>query len=149
MPPRHARTRRAPIYRDNGYVFETIDEAVSAYAQEAASPQTAEHFIYTRWGNPTVIETEDEIARVEGSSWAMLASSGMSAIEIALSIFEQGADTGPWLFFSEIYGGTNAYLDNVMVKRRGVRIERFKPSGERFDLAALEAELDRVQPKLL
>jgi len=155
MPTRTPRTRRAPIYRDSGFVFETIDEAVETYRDEAANPQSAEQFIYTRWANPTVLETEAELARVEGSKWAMLASSGMSAIEIALSIFEEGPNTGPWLFFSEIYGGTNTFLDQIMVKRRGVHIERFKPGpsgagdGERFDLAALEKALDTIKPKLL
>jgi cystathionine beta-lyase/cystathionine gamma-synthase len=143
------KTRRAPIYRDSGFLFESIDEAAETFREEAANPQSAEQFIYTRWANPTVLETEAELARLEGSQWAMLASSGMSAIEIALSIFEDGPSAGPWLFFSEIYGGTNTFLDQIMVRRRGVRIERFKPEGERFDLAALEETLDRVKPKLL
>lgn len=149
MPTRHPNTRRTPVYRDSGYVFETIDEAVEAFRDEAANPQSAEQFIYNRWANPTVLDTEAQIARLEGSEWAMLASSGMSAIEIALSIFEEGAATGTWMFFSEIYGGTNSFLDQVMVKRRGISIERFRPAGERFDLAELEAALDRVKPKLL
>jgi cystathionine beta-lyase/cystathionine gamma-synthase len=149
MPPRQARSRRAPIYRDSGYRFETIDEAGEAFRAEAADPQSAEQFIYTRWGNPTVMETEAAIARLEGSAWAMLASSGMAAIDIAFSTFEDGASTGTWLFFSEIYGSTTTYLDQVMARRRGVSVERFKPDGERFDLAALEAALDRVKPSLL
>jgi cystathionine beta-lyase/cystathionine gamma-synthase len=149
VPPRQARSRRAPIYRDSSYRFETIQEAVEAFRAEAADPQSAEQFIYTRWGNPTVMEAEADIARLEGSAWAMLASSGMSAIDIALSIFEEGASTGTWLVFSELYGGTNTYLDQVMGRRRGVSVERFEPVGERFDIAALEAALDRVRPSLL
>jgi len=86
---------------------------------------------------------------LEEVEWALLTQSGMSAIETALSIFHQGSKTGPWLFFSEIYGGTNSFIDHVLIERRGLDIKRFYPLDGLYDLEALEKLLDELQPELL
>ncbi|MBD3304913.1 hypothetical protein GF339_00990, partial [candidate division KSB3 bacterium] len=56
-----------------------------------------------------------------------------------------------WLFFSEIYGGTNTYISEVLEQRRGIQVERLHlpPGQERYDMEAVVATLDRVQPQLL
>jgi cystathionine beta-lyase/cystathionine gamma-synthase len=144
-------TRRTPIYRDAGFVFDTIEQSKQAFAEEQTYPQSSESFIYTRYGNPTVIETEQAIASLEGSTWAVLTASGMAAIDVALSIFHKREQTGTWLFFSEIYGGTNSYIAQVLEQRRGIRIERFssQKGKEQHDLNELADILDRVKPQLL
>jgi len=144
-------TRRTPIYRDAGFVFDSIAQSKQAFADEGRYPQSSERLIYTRYGNPTVMETEQAIANLEGSQWAILTSSGMAAIDVALAVFQQREKTGPWLFFSEIYGGTNAYITQVLEQRRGIEIGRFMPkdSEEKYDLAELVEMLDRVKPQLL
>jgi cystathionine beta-lyase/cystathionine gamma-synthase len=144
-------TRRAPLYRDSAFVFESIEQSQRAFAAELDYPQSADDFIYTRYANPNVIETEAFLAEIEGSAWTMLTSSGMSAIDVALSAYQQREQTGVWLFFDEIYGGTNAYISQVLEARRGVSIARFprRADAESYDLDALNALLDRVQPRLL
>jgi len=149
MPQFKAASRRTPIYRDSGYPFESVDEAAEAIRAEAEYPQSASELIYTRYGNPTVTEAEHEVARVEGSAWAMLASSGMSAIDIALSIFHERENTGTWLFLNEMYGGTRDYVTKVLERRRGIHVERFGAQDERYSLSELAATLDRVKPSLL
>ena len=149
MPQFKAASRRTPIYRDSGYPFETVDEAAEAMRADAAYSQSNQEFIYTRFGNPTVSEAEYEMARVEGSTWAMLASSCMSAIDIALSTFQERDNTGTWLFFNEIYGGTNTYITQVLERRRGIHVERIGARDERYEMAALVEMLDRVKPRLL
>jgi cystathionine beta-lyase/cystathionine gamma-synthase len=145
---RTARSRRAPVYRDTGFPFQSIDQSAEAFAAEAAFPQSGEP-IYTRYSNPTVLEAEDSVAQLEGSDWAMLAASGMAAIDIALSPFHVVDDARPWLFFSELYGGTNAYIREVLIRRRGIPIERFFPDGDRWDMDRLAGVLDRVRPALV
>ena len=98
-------SKRTPIYRDVGFCFESIAQAEKAFKDEGAKPQSSSNFIYTRYGNPNVVETEADIAKLEGSEWALLTSSGMSAIDAALSIFQKNEETGIWFFFSELYGG--------------------------------------------
>lgn len=151
MQIRPQRSKRLPIYRNAGFLFDTIDEAAEVFAKEESYPQSADRFSYTRYGSPNVAETELRLAEIEGSSWAVLCASGMAAIDTALSAFQRGAETGAWLFFSELYGGTNDYIDNVLARKRGIDIARFYPTAgqERYDILELEKLLDRLNPALL
>ena len=151
MPPKPQRTKRLPIYRNAGFLFDTIGEAADVFAREEEYPQSADRFSYSRYGNPNVAETEERLAEIEGANWAVLTGSGMAAIDTALSVYQRGESTGPWLFFSELYGGTNDYIENVLIRRRGIEVARFHPAEgeERYDLDRLEELLDRVRPSLL
>ena len=128
-------SHRTPIYRDAGFLSPSIAEAEQAFCDENNSPQSSANFIYTRYGNPTVRAAEVALSRMEGSAWSLLTSSGMSAIDTALSIFQDTGETGTWLFLSELYGGTNAFIDNVLIKRRGIDVKRFYPQNDVYDLA--------------
>ena len=151
MPPEPQRTKRLPIYRNAGFLFDTIGEAADVFAREEEYPQSADRFSYSRYGNPNVAETEEQLAEIEGAEWAVLTASGMAAIDSALSVFQRGEKTGPWLFFSELYGGTNDYIQNILIGRRGIDVVRFHPAEgeERYDLDRLDDLLDRVEPSLL
>ena len=144
-------SRRSPIYRDSAFVFDSIEQCEETFQAELADPQSADALIYTRYGSPNVMESEAELARLEQCEWAILTSSGMSAIDVALSIFQKGENTGTWLFFDEIYGGTKAYVEQVLKARRGVAIEyvEMKEDAEAFDLDMLAKTLDRIKPTLL
>ena len=151
MPPEPQRTKRLPIYRNAGFLFDTIGEAADVFAREEEYPQSADRFSYSRYGNPNVAETEEQLAEIEGAEWAVLTASGMAAIDSALSVFQRGEKTGPWLFFSELYGGTNDYIQNILIGRRGIDVVRFHPAEgeERYDLDRLDDLLERVKPALL
>ena len=91
---------------------------------EARSPGSSGEFVYTRYGNPTVTETERAIAGMEhpDRAFAALTASGMAAIGVALSAFET-PDAGrgrPWLFPSELYGGTLHFVTEILRGSRGV-----------------------------
>ena len=148
---RAQRSKRLPIYRNAGFLFDTVEEAAEVFAKEEAYPQSSDRFSYSRYGSPNVAETESSLAEIEGSSWGVLCASGMAAIDTALSAFQCGADTGTWLFFSELYGGTNDYIDAVLARKRGIEIARFSPTAdqERYDILELEELLDRLNPTLL
>ncbi len=143
--------KRAPIFRDSSFRFETIGQAEKAFNEEEEYPQSSPDFIYSRYANPSTVQTEKDLANLEGSQWALLTASGMSAIDLALSIFQKGDETGTWLFFSELYGGTNTFIDTILVERRGIKVERFKmeKKEERYDTDGLAGVLDRVKPKLI
>ena len=148
---RGQRSKRLPIYRNAGFLFDTVEEAAEVFAKEEAYPQSSDRFSYSRYGSPNVAETESRLAEIEGSSWGVLCASGMAAIDTALSAFQCGAETGAWLFFSELYGGTNDYVDTVLARKRGIEIARFSPTAdqERYDILELEELLDRLNPTLL
>jgi len=69
-------------------------------------------YLYARYGNPTVRQAEERIARLEGAEAAVCFASGMAAIHTVLS-----AHTGPGARIaaqSELYGGTAGLLRNVL-----------------------------------
>lgn len=145
----HASSHRTPIYRDAGFKFESIGEAEQAFKDERAHPQSSKDSIYTRYGNPTIRATESAIAELEDCEWSLLTSAGMSAIDTALSIFQEKDKTNTWLFFSELYGGTNAYIDEILSKRRGINARRHAAQKESYSIAELSNDLDNATPSVL
>jgi cystathionine beta-lyase/cystathionine gamma-synthase len=73
----------------------------------------------------------------------------MSAIDTALSVFQRGKDTRPWLFFTEIYGGTISFIESVLKKRRGLDIQYFTPDNGNYDLTKFEDVLSALKPEFV
>lgn len=65
-------------------------------------------FDYTRTKNPTRDILEQALAKLEEGTQAVATSSGMSAIQLAFGIFEQGAT---FLVGRDIYGGSFRFFD--------------------------------------
>ncbi len=138
-----------PVYRDAGFNLKNTEITACSFESELDHPHEPENYIYGRYRNPTVVAVEKQIAELEESHWSILTSSGMAAIDLALSLFQKGEDTGTWLFFSEIYGGTNSFIDLILTKRRGIDVQRFNSEGGKYNLSKLEQVLDELQPKLI
>jgi cystathionine beta-lyase/cystathionine gamma-synthase len=140
---------RIPVYRDAG--FELYDAATTAEAfnSEANPEREPENYIYSRYRNPTVVATENEIMNLEGSAWALLTQSGMSAIDTSLSIFQNGLTVKPWLFFGEIYGGTISFADAILKSRRGLDIQSFNPVNEKYITYEFEKVMKSLKPELV
>lgn len=142
-------TNKTPIYRDSGFYLGTTENTLATFKSEATHPHEPENYIYSRYRNPTVVAAEKALAKIESSNWALLAQSGMAAIDIALSIFQVAGDNSPWMFFTEIYGGTNSFIDLVLKKRRGINIERFAPDEEGYSLQKFIDAIEKSRPKLV
>ena len=126
-------TNKTPIYRESGFHLENSEKTLRSFKFESENQHEPENYIYSRYRNPTVVAIEKQIMKIEESKWSLLAQSGMAAIDIALSIFQEANDNRPWLFFTEIYGGTNSYIDSILIKRRGINIARFSPGIKNYD----------------
>ena len=109
-------TGRTPIYRDAGFYLEDADTTRKAFEDEKDHPWEPNEYIYSRYRNPSVVSAEKELAKIEGSGWALLTQSGMSSVDLALSIFQRAGKNQTWLMFSEIYGGTNSFIDKVLIE---------------------------------
>ncbi len=142
-------TRRVPVYRDAAFDLRDADTTVAAFDADSENPLEIKDFIYSRYRNPTVMAVEERLAALEGAAWAFLTQSGMAAIDTALSIFQEADSDRPWLFFSEIYGGTNTFINEVLVRRRGIPVHRFSGAKDHYDLEALRRMLEELQPALL
>lgn len=149
MKKKDVNSSRMPIYRDAGFELYNAEITAETFAGEHDPEREPENYIYSRYRNPTVVSAEEAIMNVEGSVWALLAQTGMAAIDIALSVFHKGKDTGPWLFFTEIYGGTISYIDAILVARRNVDVHYFMPVGSRYDFNKLEKTISELKPKIV
>lgn len=149
MKKTEVKSPRTPIYRNAGFELETSERTASAFVSETSHEREPEYYIYSRYRNPTVVSAEETIMKIEGSRWALLAESGMAAIDIALSIFQEAGKKSPWLFSSEIYGGTLSFISSVLVNRRGMNIDFFSPDGLDFDYAKVEKQIADTRPEIV
>lgn len=138
-----------PVYRDAGFELYDALTTADAFSKETEHSREPELYIYSRYRNPTVVSAEEEIMKLEGCGWALLTQSGMSAIDTALSIFQYGKATRPWLFFTEIYGGTISFIESVLKSRRGLDIHYFTPENELYDLAEFEKVISVLKPEFV
>ena len=85
--------------------------ANSTYAQPAPGEHTG--YEYSRTGNPTRTDLEDNLASLEGAEYGRCFSSGMGAINTILNLLESGDHvvTG-----DDIYGGTHRIFTQVYEK---------------------------------
>ncbi len=149
MKKREINSVRTPVYRDSGFELPTAAATSGAFAAETGHEREPDLYIYSRYRNPTVVSAEEAVMEVEGCGWALLAQSGMAAIDIALSIFQEAGRQSNWLFFSEIYGGTLSYIGSVLQKRRGMEVSFFRPVDGRYDYRQLENALSDIRPDIL
>jgi len=149
MKRKPVNSSRTPVYRDAGFELYDADTTKGAFTRETDNERIPELYIYSRYRNPTVVDAEEEIMKLESCSWALLTQSGMSAIDTAVSIFQKGESTGPWLFFSEIYGGTISFLESVLKKRRGIKVHSLNPVNEKYDPAECEKIINKIRPEVI
>jgi cystathionine gamma-lyase len=82
----------------------------STYAQsEPGKPLGG--FEYSRSHNPTRRMLEDCLALLEGGTYGLATSSGMSAISLVLSLFKQGDEV---ICCDDVYGGTYRLFTKIM-----------------------------------
>lgn len=149
MEKRKINTSRTPVYRDAGFELYDPETTKSAFDRETENERRPDLYIYSRYRNPTVEAAEEAIMNFEKCEWALLTQSGMSAIDTALSIFQNGINKKPWLFFSEIYGGTLSFAGSILSGRRGLDISSFNPENDRYDEAKLEETLAKLSPEIV
>jgi cystathionine beta-lyase/cystathionine gamma-synthase len=146
MKKRAINSPRTPIYRDSGFELYDANTTAGTFKIETEHDREPDMYIYSRYRNPTVVAAEEEIMKVEKCRWALLTQSGMSAIDTAVSVFQNGKETRPWLFFTEIYGGTISYCESVLKKRRGLDIHSFNPENGTYNLSDFEKTLEKLKP---
>jgi methionine-gamma-lyase len=101
-----------PIFQTAAFSFASSEEAFKKF-------QLGEGYVYTRYGNPTVRSVEEKIAALEEAEDAILCSSGMAAILIALLSFLKSGDR--LISEESIYGGTYTLFKEIM-PRFGIEV---------------------------
>ncbi|WP_404347679.1 O-succinylhomoserine sulfhydrylase [Phycicoccus jejuensis] len=67
------------LYLTSGFVYESAAQAEAAFKDEI------EHYIYSRYGNPTVSTFEERMRLLEGAEACFATASGMSAVFTAMA----------------------------------------------------------------
>ena len=107
--PNHA--HQTPIYASSTFVFDTAEQGMRRFSGEEKG------FIYTRWGNPTILDAEQKIEALESFGTGLelkglLHASGMAAIStLLLSVLKPGEKL---LTHFGLYGGTNELMNRVL-----------------------------------
>ncbi len=105
-----------PIYASSTYVFDTAEQGMRRFSGDENG------FIYSRWGNPTMTETEDKIAALESFGLvennaplqlkSSLHASGMAAIStLMLGTLKTGDKI---LSHFSLYGGSQELMNKVL-----------------------------------
>ena len=67
------------LYLTSGFVYESAEQAEAAFKDEV------EHYIYSRYGNPTVTTFEERMRLIEGAEACFATASGMAAVFTAMA----------------------------------------------------------------
>jgi cystathionine beta-lyase/cystathionine gamma-synthase len=126
-----------PIYPGSSFAYDDMQVVDDIFAA------TREGYAYTRYGNPTNSAMEDAVAALEGTEAAIGFGSGMAALHGAF--LGTGVQAGDTVVASrECYGATTTLLQGYFA-RLGIRTTFV----DALDLAALEAAVQREQPKFV
>ncbi|HUC81779.1 MAG TPA: aminotransferase class I/II-fold pyridoxal phosphate-dependent enzyme [Flavisolibacter sp.] len=102
---------QTPIYASSTYVFDDAEQGMRRFSGQE------EGFIYSRWGNPTIRETEEKITALETfglgiEAKGILHASGMAAIStLFLSTLKAGDKV---VTHYSLYGGTDDLLHSLL-----------------------------------
>lgn len=67
------------LYLTSGYVYESAEEAAAAFEGDI------DHFVYSRYGNPTIAMFEERLRLLEGAEASWATATGMAAVFNALA----------------------------------------------------------------
>ncbi len=74
------------LYLNSGFTYANSQEAVDSFTDET------DHFLYSRFHNPTVAMFEKRLAAIEGAEHCVATSSGMSAMFASLACLVEAGD---------------------------------------------------------
>lgn len=74
------------LFLNSGFTYDSAEQA------EASFMETEEHYLYSRFGNPTVSMFEERLALIEGAEAAHATGSGMSAMFASVACLVSAGD---------------------------------------------------------
>ena len=135
----HGKSRRrkaysavsTPIVHTSNYSFESTSEVYEFMKAKAGGRIIREHE-YGRYFNPTQQEAEHKLAAIEGAERAILFSSGMSALILALMAYIK--KDGHVIFTGDCYRQTRDFATNQL-PRFGVQASFAEPNAAAIERA--------------
>ena len=109
----HQETSEA-LFMTSGYVYKTAEEAADAFKDNTAN------FVYSRYGNPTLLALEERLAQLEGAESCRVCSTGMTAIFASMACQLSAGDRV--VASRALFGACHAILTKIL-PRWGVEVE--------------------------
>jgi len=133
------------IDRTVGFRLGSTAETKTAFTE----PLGKGFYSYARRENPTVASCELALAAIEKAEKCLLTTSGMAAINVAFSIFNDPNDHRPWIFPDNAYSGTIDYAENILKKQRGTNVILANSKIKNSTTASLIEAIKKTAPALV
>ena len=102
------------LFMTSGYVYESAEQAERSFTGEE------DHYVYSRYGNPTLSQFEERLAAVEGAKYCKGTASGMAAVFASLAAHLK---TGDRIVAASALFGACYHVINVILPRWGITAE--------------------------
>ena len=105
------------LYLSSGFTYDSAEQAVHSFTDEV------DHFLYSRFANPTVAMFENRLAAIEGAEFCVGTGSGMSAMFASVACFVEAGDrvVASAAMFSSCYVVLSEFLPKWGVQVEFVR----------------------------
>ncbi len=105
------------LYLTSGFTYSNAEEAEEAFIDET------DHFVYGRFGNPTVAMFEQRLAALEGAEFCVATGSGMSAMFASVACLVKAGDRV--VASASMFSSCHVVLTEILPKW-GVNVELVK-----------------------
>ena len=105
------------LYLNSGFTYSSAEEAFSSFAEET------EHYLYSRFHNPTVAMFENRLAAIEGAAQCVATGSGMSAMFASIASLVAAGDRV--VASAAMFSSCHVVLTEILPKW-GVTVELIK-----------------------
>ena len=116
------------IFLNSGFTYASAEQAEGAFAEEI------DHYLYSRFHNPTVSMFENRLAAIEGADQCLATSSGMSAMFMSIACLVSAGDRV--VASAAMFSSCHVVLTEILPKW-GVEVELVKSDDEAGWKAAL------------
>ncbi len=127
----HLGSAITPIYQSSTFSFQSADHGAQCFSGES------DGFIYTRLGNPTIIDLEKTVAELENGFGGIATSSGMAAINtVYLGILSAGSHM---IGHNALYGPSRSIMETLYPK--------FNVASTFVDATDLQQVINAIRPE--
>ena len=127
----HLGSAVTPIYQTSTFSFQNADHGAQCFSGES------DGFIYTRLGNPTIIDLEKTVAELENGFGGIATSSGMAAVNtVYLGILSAGSHM---IGHEALYGPSRAIMESLYPK--------FDVASTFVDATVIQNVIDAIRPE--
>jgi len=117
------------LFLNSGFTYTSAQEALDSFSDET------DHFVYSRFHNPTVQMFEQRLAAIEGAEYCVATSSGMSAMFAAIACLVNAGDRV--VASAAMFSSCHVVLTEILPKW-GISVELVKGNDPKIWEAALK-----------